>query len=85
MYVLITYVLLLGMNPVKIGDPKMDEPYDDVEDEPAMLYQEFLLDPSISVQELLKGEEIEVVDFARFEMGEMLERDQTMDAVETCG
>lgn len=63
----------------------MDEPYDDVEDEPAMLYQEFLLDPSISVQELLKGEEIEVVDFARFEMGEMLERDQTMDAVETCG
>lgn len=76
---------LVGMNPVKIGDPKIDEPYNDTEDEPVMLYQDFLLDPSISVQQLLENEQVEIVDFARFEMGENIERDQTMDAVETCG
>ncbi|XP_076670013.1 elongation factor Ts, mitochondrial [Andrena cerasifolii] len=76
---------VIGMNPIKIGDPKIDEPYNDTEDEPVMLYQDFLLDPSLSVQQLLENEQVEIVDFARFEMGENIERDQAMDAVETCG
>lgn len=78
-------ILLLGMNPLKIGDPKVDEPYENVDDEPTMLYQEFLLDPNLSVQQLLENEQIEIVDFARFEMGEAFVRDETLDSVETCG
>ncbi|XP_076242965.1 elongation factor Ts, mitochondrial isoform X2 [Calliopsis andreniformis] len=76
---------IIGMNPVKIGNSEVDEPHSDAEDEPVMLYQEFLLDPSMSVQQLLQNEGIEIIDFVRFEIGETLERDQTMDSVETCG
>ncbi|CAK9814601.1 Elongation factor Ts, mitochondrial [Anthophora plagiata] len=76
---------IIGMNPVKIGDPKVDEPFDNIEDEPVMLYQEFLLDPSLSIQQLLQNEQIEILDFARFEIGEALESKQMLDTVETCG
>ncbi|XP_053981461.1 elongation factor Ts, mitochondrial isoform X1 [Hylaeus volcanicus] len=76
---------VIGMNPIKIGDPKVDEPHDDIEDEQVMLYQEFLLDHTISIQQLLESEQIEIVDFARFEIGEPIERDETLDAIETCG
>ncbi|CAK9828316.1 Elongation factor Ts, mitochondrial [Anthophora retusa] len=76
---------IIGMNPVKIGDPKIDEPFDNIEDEPVMLYQEFLLDPSLSIQQLLQSEQIEVLDFARFEIGETMESKQMLDTVETCG
>ncbi|CAK9799399.1 Elongation factor Ts, mitochondrial [Anthophora quadrimaculata] len=76
---------IIGMNPVKIGDPKVDEPFDNIEDEPVMLYQEFLLDPSLSIQQLLQSEQIEVLDFARFEIGETMEGKQMLDTVETCG
>lgn len=73
------------MNPAKVGDPKVDEPYDNVDDEPVMLYQEFLLDPNLSIQQLLQSEQIEVLDFVRFEMGETLENGQMLDSIETCG
>lgn len=76
---------IIGMNPVKIGNPKIDEPFDNIEDEPVMLYQEFLLDPSLSIQQLLQSEQIEVLDFARFEIGETMEGKQMLDTVETCG
>ncbi|XP_076631341.1 elongation factor Ts, mitochondrial [Colletes latitarsis] len=76
---------VIGMNPVKIGDPNIDEPNDDVDDESVMLYQEFLLDPNVSVQQFLQSEELEIMDFARFEMGENIERDETLDSLETCG
>ncbi|XP_017878406.1 elongation factor Ts, mitochondrial [Ceratina calcarata] len=76
---------VIGMNPVKVGDPKVDEPNDNTDDEAVMLYQEFLLDPSMSVQQLLQSEQAEILDFVRFEMGETLENRQTLDSVETCG
>ncbi|XP_015440516.1 PREDICTED: elongation factor Ts, mitochondrial [Dufourea novaeangliae] len=79
---------IIGMNPVKIGDLSVDEPNDDVDEESVMLYQDFLLDSSMSVQQLLQAEETEVIDFARFEMGEILESEtekQPLDSVETCG
>ncbi|KOC62699.1 Elongation factor Ts, mitochondrial [Habropoda laboriosa] len=76
---------IIGMNPVKVGDAKIDEPFDNTDDEPVMLYQEFLLDPSLSIQQLLQNEQIEVLDFARFEMGEFLENKEMLNSVETCG
>ena len=76
---------IIGMNPTKIGDAKVDQPHDNVDDEPVMLYQEFLFDPSISIQQLLQNEQTEILDFVRFEMGETLEDRQELDSVETCG
>ncbi|CAL7935749.1 unnamed protein product [Xylocopa violacea] len=76
---------VIGMNPVKVGDPKVDFPADNIDEEPVMLYQEFLLDPSLSVQQLIQNEQVEILDFVRFEIGEVLEDRQTLDSVETCG
>ncbi|OAD54003.1 Elongation factor Ts, mitochondrial [Eufriesea mexicana] len=73
---------IIGMNPVKIGDTKVDIPTDNVDDELTMLYQEFLFNPSLCIQELLQTEQVEVLDFVRFEMGE---NKQILDIVETCG
>jgi translation elongation factor EF-Ts len=59
-----------GMNPQKVGNPSVDEPHDDTNEETCMIYQEFLLDPSISVQQVMSEVSGEIVDFARFEIGE---------------
>lgn len=61
---------VIGMNPIKVGDPTIDEPLDNVDDETIMLYQEFLFNPALSIQQLLQNEQIEILDFVRFEMGE---------------
>lgn len=77
-----------GMDPQKIGNPEVDEPHDNTEEETCMIYQEFLLDPSLSVQELLNGAQADVVDFARFEVGEELDEptlEPTLESVQTCG
>ena len=76
---------VIGMNPIKIGDARLDQPCDNVDDESVMLYQEFLFDPTLSIQQLLQSEQAEVLDFIRFEMGETLENKQELDSVETCG
>ena len=76
---------VIGMNPIKVGDAKVDTPNENIDDEPIMLYQEFLLDPSLSVQQLLQSEQAEVLDFVRFEMGETFNNKQALDSVETCG
>lgn len=81
----VIFVSILGMNPTKIGDAEVDQPHDDVDEEPVMLYQEFLLNPSVSIQQLLQREQVEILDFVRFEMGETLEDRQELDSVETCG
>lgn len=76
-----------GMDPQKIGNPSVDEPNDNVDDETCMIYQEFLLDSSLSVQELLQGAQAEVVDFARFEVGEELDEPtlESLENFQTCG
>lgn len=77
-----------GMDPQKIGNSRVDEPHDNTDEETCMIYQEFLLDPSLSVQELLEGAQAEVVDFARFEVGEELDEstlEPTLENVQTCG
>lgn len=73
------------MKPTKIGDTKVDQPHDNVDNESVMLYQEFLFNPDVSIQQLLQSEQAEILDFVRFEMGETLEDRQELDSVETCG
>lgn len=73
------------MDPQKIGDPRIDEPQNNVDEEQCMIYQEFLLDPSLSVQQLLAETHAEIVDFARFEIGEELDEESTLKSAQTCG
>lgn len=75
----------LGMNPIKVGNPKIDQPLDNIDDETIMLFQEFLFDPTVSIQQLVQNEQIEILDFVRFEMGETFENRQSLDSIETCG
>ncbi|XP_043500185.1 elongation factor Ts, mitochondrial isoform X2 [Polistes fuscatus] len=76
---------IIGMNPLKVGDNTVDQPIIDVDNETCLIYQEFLLDPSLSVQQVLKDAQVEVLDFARFELGEKLNGDKLLDSVEVCG
>lgn len=78
-------VFFVGMDPQKIGNPRIDEPQNNVDEEQCMIYQEFLLDPSLSVQQLLAEAHAEIVDFARFEIGEELDEESTLKSVQTCG
>lgn len=60
---------VIGMNPKTIGS--LDDPKAPNSDEETLLvHQEFLTDPSKTVGEVLQEENIEVVDFIRFECGE---------------
>jgi len=72
------------MDPQKVGDTRVDEPSDDADEEPCMIYQEFLLDPTLSVQQLLESTQAEIIDFARFEIGEKLEEESTLESAQTC-
>lgn len=76
---------IIGMDPQKIGNPRVDEPHNNVDEEQCMIYQEFLLDPSLSVQQLLAETEAEIVDFARFETGEELDEESPLKSAQTCG
>lgn len=48
----------------------------DAEDETVLLNQEFLLDPGFTVREFLLQNNVEIVDFVRFECGENLVQSQ---------
>ncbi|XP_038049138.1 elongation factor Ts, mitochondrial-like [Patiria miniata] len=54
-------------------EPKPDSPAESdeaVQSETEMLKQEYLLDPTITVGDLVRQESLEIIDFARFECGE---------------
>lgn len=57
------------MNPDKIGEKGKDEPTPDKDDEKCLIYQEYLLDTSVMVDEVLNEHNIEIIDFQRFECG----------------
>ncbi|KAK2587841.1 hypothetical protein KPH14_003938 [Odynerus spinipes] len=76
---------IIGMNPIKVGDATKDQPSMDTDNETCLIYQEFLLDPSLLVQQVLLDSQVDVLDFARFEMGEELNGDKILDSVEVCG
>ncbi|XP_044267880.1 elongation factor Ts, mitochondrial [Tribolium madens] len=76
---------IVGMNPKKIGTSD-DEPAKDKEEEVCLIHQEFLLDDSITVKQVLDEYEIEVVDFKRLECGEgtVENVNQPLELLETC-
>lgn len=61
---------VVGMKPARIGDKTRDEPAADKDDESCLIYQEYLADPSYTVAEVLEANQLEIVDFQRFECGE---------------
>lgn len=63
---------VIGLNARKVGDFEKDKPSADKDQEPCLIYQEYLMDPSKSVHEFLAENNIAVLDFERFECGEEL-------------
>lgn len=61
---------IVGLNPQKVGNKETDEPAKVKDEETCLIFQEFLMDPDVTVGELLEENGLEVVDFQRFECGE---------------
>lgn len=77
---------VVGLNPRKVGSEE-DRPAENAEEETCLVYQDYLLDESMTVNEVLAESGLEVVDFKRFECGEDVASgivEKPLDAVETC-
>lgn len=61
---------VIGMSPRSVGELGVDEPNACKEDETCMVHQEYLLDPEVTVGQLLTDAGASVVTFKRFECGE---------------
>ena len=61
---------IVGMNPRKIGDPETNKPRRNKDKETKLIFQEFLLDEDLTVQEYLEENKVQVLDFLRFGLGE---------------
>lgn len=64
------------MNPTKIGVVDEDQPAENQDDETVMIHQDFLLDPSTTVGQLLEDNGIKPVSFWRYECGESIVQQQ---------
>lgn len=64
---------IVGMKPVAIGDAEQDKPAENKDDETLLIFQEYILDPDVTVGEILAENKIKIVDFQRFETGEKFE------------
>lgn len=65
---------IVGMKALEIGKPD-DKPVKKKDDEPKLIFQDWLIDPSVKVSQVLKDHETEVKDFIRLERGEDLGED----------
>lgn len=81
---------IVGCAPKKIGRQDQDKPAKNADDELCLIYQEYLLDPSYTVEEILKQHDIEVLDYVRFACGEVTDTNalpglekQPLDTVQT--
>ncbi|CAG9784187.1 unnamed protein product [Diatraea saccharalis] len=80
---------IVGCAPRKIGNKDHDKPAKNADDETCLIYQEYLLDPSYTVEELLQQNNVEVLDYVRFSCGEAVEANmpgvekQSLDTVQT--
>lgn len=71
---------IIGSNPLKVGNKEHDIPAKDVDDEPCLIYQEYLFDTSIKVGQLLDEQQIEIIDYQRYKCGEHIESEQNVSA-----
>ncbi|CAH0405017.1 unnamed protein product [Chilo suppressalis] len=80
---------IVGCAPRKIGDKERDKPAKNADDEICLIYQEYLLDPSYTIEELLQQNKVEILDYVRFSCGEAMEANlpgvekQSLDTVQT--
>nr|CAI5818993.1 unnamed protein product [Callosobruchus analis] len=76
---------IVGMQPTKIGNND-DKPAPNKDEETCLIHQEYLLDDSVTVKELLEQNQLEIVDFKRLECGESVSSigKQPLEFVETC-
>ncbi|XP_022919011.2 elongation factor Ts, mitochondrial isoform X2 [Onthophagus taurus] len=76
---------IVGMNPQKVGTVD-DKPSSNSDDETCLIHQEYLLDDSLTIKEVLDENGVEVIDFKRFECGEKDNKimEQPLEAIETC-
>ncbi|CAH0602913.1 unnamed protein product [Chrysodeixis includens] len=80
---------IVGMNPKKIGNKEKDHPAKNVDDETTLIFQEYLLDPSYTVEEVLDQNKVELLEYKRFSCGEAIENNlpgiekQPLDTVQT--
>ena len=72
---------VVGMNPEKLGDAEV-KPHENTDEETAMIHQEFLLDITQTVGQVLTENGVEVLDFARFECGEELKEEEEVNTDE---
>lgn len=61
---------IVGVNPTKIGNPETDKPNEVKDEENCLIFQDFILDPEMTISELLEENDIKIIDFQRFECGE---------------
>ncbi|XP_053672389.1 elongation factor Ts, mitochondrial [Anopheles nili] len=61
---------IVGMKPERIGVQGKDEPATDKDEETCLIHQEYLVDPTYTVGEVLEANRLQIVDFQRFECGE---------------
>ncbi|CAH0557251.1 unnamed protein product [Brassicogethes aeneus] len=75
---------IVGMNPKLIGTDA--DPAENKDEEVSLIHQEYLLDESLTIKELLSQNNVEVVGFKRFECGENVSTttNQPLQYVETC-
>lgn len=75
---------VVGMDPKKVGTSS-DEPAKNPDDETCLIHQEYLVDETTIVNDVLEEHGIEVIDFKRFECGENLTVGiQPLSHIETC-
>lgn len=63
---------IVGMNPQKIGDAEVDKPNEDKEEEKCLIFQDFILDSDVTIDDILKENNVKIIDFQRFECGEQI-------------
>lgn len=64
------------MNPSAVGNPETDKPAEDVDSEKNLIFQQFLINSDVTVQELLQEHNMTVVDFCRLECAEEFENQE---------
>ncbi|XP_066138032.1 elongation factor Ts, mitochondrial isoform X2 [Euwallacea fornicatus] len=75
---------IVGMAPKNIGKEDVASP--NKEEESSLIHQDYLLDDTMSIKELLDLNQIQVVSFQRFACGETVATsdEKCLDAVEVC-
>uniref|UniRef100_A0A1A9WZZ2 Elongation factor Ts, mitochondrial n=1 Tax=Glossina brevipalpis TaxID=37001 RepID=A0A1A9WZZ2_9MUSC len=67
---------IVGLNPQKLGEEGKDEPQNNKDDETCLIHQEYLVDEERTVGEVLKENNLEIIDYQRYECGEVAKNEE---------